>query len=117
MIQVLKCKLNEVVVTRSDPKCNGSITIGGDLMKAANLHEYEVVEVNGKNRNSRIKTYIIKGQEGAIELNGGAAQYFNKGDKLHILAFKYISEYEFLRINYKPKIIYTIHNEGKNRIS
>jgi aspartate 1-decarboxylase len=90
--QLLKSKLQEVVVTQANIDYQGSITIDEDLMDAAGLIEYERVEVNGKTNPSRIVTYVIKGERGTgiIALNGGAALHFSIGDKVHILSFCFI---------------------------
>ncbi len=87
--QLLKSKLQEVVVTQANVDYQGSITIDEDLMDAAGLIEYERVEVNGKTNPSRIVTYVIKGERGSgiIALNGGAALHFSVGDKVHILSY------------------------------
>ena len=46
LIQVLKSKLKEVIVTAADTKYEGSITLDPELMEAAGLYENECVHVN-----------------------------------------------------------------------
>lgn len=87
LITVLKSKLHEVTVTEANKEYEGSITIGRDLMVAAGLVNNEQVFVHGKDNPSRIMTYVIPGEPGQIKLNGGAAQFFEPGDKIHVLAF------------------------------
>ena len=67
-------------------------------MEAAQLCPHERVEVNGKNTLSRIVTYIIPGERGSgvVELNGGAANFFNVGDNIHINCFVLIESDETL---------------------
>ena len=75
LIQVLKSKLKEVIVTSASTEYEGSITLDPDLMEAARLYPYERVEVNGVDSCDRIVTYVIPGERGSgcVELNGGAA--------------------------------------------
>jgi aspartate 1-decarboxylase len=96
LIQVLKSKLKEVIVTDANTEYEGSITLDPELMYAANLYPYERVEVNAKNGSARIVTYVIRGKEGSgqVELNGGAANFFKKGDKVHVNCFAFFEEME-----------------------
>lgn len=113
MIKLLKSKLQEVIVTGASSEYNGSITIDPVLMEAANLHPYEFVQVNGKHNPSRINTYVIQAKErgkGTIELNGGAAQFFKKGDKIHILAFLFEHDSILKHQHHRPAIVYTDEN-------
>ena len=43
--------------------------------------------VNSKYGLSRIITYIIPGKSGQVEVNGGAANFFRKGEKIHVNCF------------------------------
>ena len=89
LIQVLKSKLKDVIVTAADTKYEGSITLDPDLMDAAQLWPYERVEINAVNGESRITTYVISGERGSgcVELNGGAANFFVKGQHIHVNCF------------------------------
>ena len=97
LIQVLKSKLKDVIVTAADTKYEGSITLDPDLMDAAKLYPYERVEVNAVNGESRIVTYVIAGERGSrcVELNGGAANFFVVGQHIHVNCFAF---YEELRL-------------------
>lgn len=111
MIEVLKCKLNKVIVTSASMEYEGSITIDEDLMDAAGLKEYERVEVNGMTNPSRIVTYVIKGKRntGVIEMNGGASLHFKKGDMVHVLCYHIVPEGK-----YTTTVVYT---DNKNKIT
>lgn len=95
LIQILKSKLKEVIITKSDVKNEGSITLDPDLMDAAKLFPYERVEVNAVNGSARIVTYVLKGKRGSgqVEINGGAANFFKKEDHIHVNCFGFIDEY------------------------
>ena len=92
LIQVLKSKLKEVIVTAANTEYEGSITLDPDLMDAANLRGGERVEVNAVNGESRIATYVIPGERGSgcVELNGGAANFFVVGQHIHVNCFAFI---------------------------
>ena len=88
-IQVFKSKLHRVTVTEADLNYVGSITIDEDLMDAANMIQYERVQVLNVNNGERIETYIIKGERGSgvICLNGPAARKFAPGDVAIVIAY------------------------------
>jgi aspartate 1-decarboxylase len=88
-------------VTGAEKEYEGSLTLGVDIMLDADLHEYERVEVNARDHDARIVTYVIPGKPGQVELNGGAAQFFKVGDKIHINCFAFRDTLDF----HIPKII------------
>ena len=107
ILQVLKCKLKDVIVTEANTEYEGSLTLDPLLMEAAHINEWERVEVNAKNGDGRIVTYVIPGERGSgqVEMNGGAANFFNVGDHVHVNC------YAFIELNYKsipkPRIVVT----------
>jgi len=111
LIQVLKSKLKEVIVTAADTEYEGSITLDVDLIEEARLWFYERVEVNAVNGDARIVTYVIPGRRGSgcVELNGGAANFFKKGDKIHINCFAFVDPSKKESIE-SPTIVKTDEN-------
>ncbi|MCX7697590.1 MAG: aspartate 1-decarboxylase [Bacteroidales bacterium] len=95
-IQILKSKIHGATVTEARIDYIGSITIDENIMKAAQLHEYEWVHVFNLNNGERIETYVIKGQSGSgtICLNGPAARKFLPGDRIIIISTCYLDEKE-----------------------
>lgn len=95
-IEILKSKLKEVIVTDASNEYDGSLTLDRDLMEAAHLVPYERVEVNSVGGKARIVTYIIEGERGSgqVELNGGAANFFMKGEKIHVNCFAMYEPHE-----------------------
>ena len=85
--QLLKAKLHHARVTYANPDYVGSIEIGEELMNEAGLLDGELVHVWAVDHKSRIETYCFAGPRGVIGLNGGAAHFFNAGDKVIIAAF------------------------------
>jgi len=92
LITVCKSKIHRATVTAANLDYVGSLTIDEDLMKLADLVEYEQVAVVNINNGERFDTYVIKGKpgSGAIELNGGTARKGHKGDLLIIIAYAQI---------------------------
>ena len=88
-IEVLKSKIHRATVTDANINYVGSVTIDAALMNAANLIEFEKVQVLNINNGERIETYVIEGKKGSgvICLNGAAARKFLKGDIVIIVSF------------------------------
>jgi len=105
-IEVLKSKIHRVTVTEANLNYVGSITIDENLMDAANLIEFEKVQVVIINNGERIETYIIKGERGSgvICLNGPAARKVAVGDLAIIMSYASM-EFEEAK-KFKPTIIF-----------
>jgi aspartate 1-decarboxylase len=88
-IEVLKSKIHRVVITEANLDYIGSITIDEDLMDAANIIEYEKVQVVNVNNGERLETYVLKGKRGTgtICLNGPAARKGMVGDIIVIISY------------------------------
>ncbi|MBX3095906.1 MAG: aspartate 1-decarboxylase [Fimbriimonadaceae bacterium] len=85
--QLLKSKIHHARVTYANPDYVGSIEVGGDLMDAVGLMDGEFVHVWAVDHTSRLETYVFRGPNGVIGLNGGAAHFFKEGDRVIIAAF------------------------------
>jgi aspartate 1-decarboxylase len=109
----LKSKIHGATVTDSNIEYIGSITIDSKLLDAADILPYEKVQIVNLNNGSRIETYVIAGRRGsgAIEMNGGAARYAVRGDKLLIMSYIDIESKDAAR--YAPRVIFV---DDKNRI-
>lgn len=89
---LLKSKLHHGRITYANPDYVGSIEIDGDLLKAVGIEDGELVHIWAVDHKSRIQTYAFSGPKGVIGLNGGAAHFFEKGDRLIIAAFALADE-------------------------
>lgn len=105
-IEMLKSKIHRVRVTDANLNYIGSITIDEDLMDAANIIEFEKVQIVNNNNGERLETYVIKGERGTgtICLNGAAARKVQKGDILIIVSYVAMEIQEARR--FKPTIIF-----------
>jgi aspartate 1-decarboxylase len=89
---LLKSKLHHGRITYSNPDYIGSIEIDADLLKAVGIEDGELVHIWAVDHKSRIQTYAFSGPKGVIGLNGGAAHFFEKGDRVIIAAFSLTDE-------------------------
>lgn len=103
MVEILKAKIHRAVVTDANINYEGSITISSDLIKLAGLYEYQKVLVVDINNGQRFETYVIEtADRNVICLNGAGARLVTVGDRVIIMAFKFVDNVEE---DYKPKII------------
>ncbi|AII13990.1 aspartate 1-decarboxylase [Campylobacter iguaniorum] len=111
-IEMMCSKIHRATVTDANLNYIGSITIDEKLMKAANLLEFQKVEILDVNNGERFATYVIKGQkDGEICLNGAAARKVCVGDIVIIVAY---ASMEFQEAkSFKPTIV---HVNNKNEI-
>ena len=102
---ILKSKIAEATVTATELHYVGSITIDKTVADKVNILPNEKVEVLNLNNGARVETYYIEGEpnSGVICINGAAARWFEKEDKIIILSYGIFEEEEIK--NFKPKII------------
>lgn len=102
-IEVLKSKLHRATVTGADLNYEGSISIDSSLVRRANMHFNEKVDIYNINTGARFSTYIIPGKKGEISLNGAAARLVACGDKVIIVTYTWIDSSEAER--WKPTVV------------
>lgn len=105
LLEFLYSKIHRATVTDANLNYVGSITIDEALLEAANIKEWQKVEILDINNGERFQTYVIKGEanSGCICLNGAAARKVQKGDKVIIVTYAQMDEKE--AINHKPTIV------------
>jgi aspartate 1-decarboxylase len=113
-----KSKIHRAVLTGADVHYEGSVTIDRDLMEAADLVEYERVQVVNVNNGARLETYVIEGPRGsgAMQLNGAAARLGVVGD--HVIVISY-AEYDEREIEgHQPrKVFVDERNRAKRELT
>ncbi|MBE3589813.1 MAG: aspartate 1-decarboxylase [Firmicutes bacterium] len=109
-----KGKIHRATVTEADLNYIGSITIDLDLMEAAGILPYEMVQITNLSTGALWRTYVIAGERGsgAICLNGPPARLFHPGDKVIIISYAYFDEDELAEL--RPKIVFV---DEHNRIT
>jgi aspartate 1-decarboxylase len=110
---LLKSKLHRVHTTASELNYEGSCAIDELLLEAADIREYEQIEIYNVNNGERFSTYAIKGQRGSgmISVNGAAARKAAVGDLLIVATYASYTEIELAK--YQPKLVYV---DERNRI-
>lgn len=113
-IEMLLGKLHRATVTEADLNYVGSVTIDKDLMNAAGFITNQKVHIVNINNGARLETYIMDGTAGSgiICLNGAAARHAQPGDKVIIMAFGLMEQFEALA--YRP---ITVFLDDKNQIT
>ena len=102
---LLKSKIHRVRVTAADLNYEGSVTIDHDLMDAADIVDFEQVDVYDITNGARLTTYAIPGEPGSgtICINGAAAHLVKPGDLVIIAAYGHYREREVR--SHRPRVV------------
>lgn len=103
---MLKGKIHRAIVTQAELNYVGSITIDPVLMEAANIMEYEKVQIVDMENGNRFEIYTIAGSpnSGMICLNGAAARQSQIGDHVIIMCYCEMTEEEARE--HKPYVVF-----------
>ena len=103
---MLRGKLHQARVTHAELNYEGSCAIDQDLLDAADLREYEQIDIYNIENGERFHTYVIAGERGSkiISLNGAAARKAAVGDRIIICAYAPMSEQQIA--SYNPNLVY-----------
>ena len=112
-IEVLKSKIHRATVTKSELGYEGSCAIDENLLEAADISEYQQIDIWDVTNGERFTTYAISAERGSgvISVNGAAARKASPGDIVIIACFGTYDEAELK--NYKPELVYV---DDRNRI-
>ena len=110
---MLKAKLHRVHVTHSELDYEGSCAIDDDLLEAADIREYQQIDILNITNGERLTTYAIRAQRGSgiISVNGAAAHKAKPGDMVIIASYAMYNEIELQK--YHPHLVYV---DEHNRI-
>jgi len=110
---MLKSKLHRVRVTHSELHYEGSCAIDETLLEAADIREYQQIEIYNVTNGERFTTYAIRAERdsGIISVNGAAAHKANPGDIVIIATYAVYNEIELQK--YAPQLVYV---DEHNRI-
>ena len=113
-LTMLKGKIHRAVVKQAELNYVGSITIDPELMDAAGILEYEMVQIVDVENGNRFETYTICGEAGSgmICLNGAAARCVSTGDKIIIMCYAHYDSEEAKE--HKPQVVFV---DDENKIS
>ncbi|WP_124946594.1 aspartate 1-decarboxylase [Sulfurirhabdus autotrophica] len=103
---MLKSKLHRVHVTHSELHYEGSCAIDETLLEAADIREYQQIDIYNVTNGERFTTYAIRAQRdsGIISVNGAAAHKANPDDILIITTYAVYNELELQKFH--PQLVY-----------
>lgn len=110
---MLKSKLHRVTVTHAELHYEGSCAIDQDLLDAADIREYQQIDIYNVNNGERFTTYAISAERGSgiISVNGAAARKAAPGDLLIIATYAMYDEAELAK--FEPDLVYV---DSRNRM-
>ena len=115
ILTLLKSKLHRATVTHSELEYEGSCAIDANLLDAANIREFERIEIYDVTNGERFNTYAIRAEPGSgvISVNGAAAHKADVGDILIICTYAQFDEAEAKR--FSPTLVYLDKNNDITR--
>ncbi|MCL6631027.1 MAG: aspartate 1-decarboxylase [Alicyclobacillus herbarius] len=110
---ICKGKIHRATVTAADLNYMGSVTLDVDLMAAADIRPYEMVQITNLSNGVIWQTYAIEApaQSGEVCLNGPPARHFQVGDEVIILSLAQVLDEEYERV--APRVVFV---DARNRI-
>ncbi|TDR82268.1 aspartate 1-decarboxylase [Paludibacterium purpuratum] len=111
---MLKSKLHRVTTTHAELHYIGSCAIDENLLEAADIREFEEIQIWNVTNGERFATYAIKAERGSgiISVNGSAARRAAVGDLLIIATFAQYEEHELAGL--RPKLVFV---DAENRLT
>jgi aspartate 1-decarboxylase len=110
---LLKSKLHRVTVTQTELHYEGSCAIDELLLEAADLREYERVDIYNVNNAQRFTTYVVRAPRGSgiVSVMGAAARLASPGDHLIVAAYASFDTAELP--DFKPRVVRV---DAQNRV-
>jgi aspartate 1-decarboxylase len=109
--RMMKSKIHRATVTSTHVDYVGSVSIDVDLMKRADIAEWEQVAVLDVDNAARFETYAIAGETGQVQLNGAAARLVEPGHRVILLTYADFDEDEL--VDFSPVVV-TV--DARNRV-
>ena len=116
-IEMLKGKIHRATVVQAELDYVGSITVDEELLEAANILEYEKVQIVDVNNGNRFETYTIAGERGSgvMCLNGAAARCASVNDKIILMAYAQMTPEEVKKN--PPKVVFVDEDNKISRVA
>ena len=104
--ELLHSKLHRLNVTQVEIDYEGSCALDKNFIHAANMTEYEKVEIYNVTNGERFSTYLIAAEPGSktVSINGAAAHKASPEDIIIICSF--VSMHEDQILKHKPTLVY-----------
>ncbi|MEM1063446.1 MAG: aspartate 1-decarboxylase, partial [Planctomycetota bacterium] len=105
--RLLKSKIHRATVTRADLDYEGSVTIDAELLAAADIVEFEQVDIYDITNGNRLTTYAIMGEAGSgeIGINGAAARLVGVGDLVILCTYADYAAEEIDPAGHTPTVV------------
>jgi len=89
-----KSKIHRATVTQAELHYEGSITVDGALLEAADILPGEKIQVVNIANGARFETYTIAGarNSGVVCVNGAAARLVQPGDLVILITYCHLSD-------------------------
>jgi len=96
LLTLCKSKLHRATVTEAALDYEGSISIDGELMQAAEILPFERVQVVDVANGARLETYAMEEAAGSgiVRMNGAAARLVQVGDPVIIISYVLLTPQE-----------------------
>ena len=108
--RMMKSKIHRATVTDANLDYVGSISLDPELMRRADIREWEQVAVLDIDNGARFETYAMEGGPGDVILNGAAARLVKPGDRVIVITYGQYDEAELA--SFAPVIV---HVDEANR--
>ena len=117
LLTMLKGKIHRATVTQAELDYVGSITVDQDIMDAAGINEYEMVQIVDINNGNRFETYTISGERGSgvMCLNGAAARCVSVHDKIIIMCYAQMTPEEARE--HHPAVVFVNDDNTIHRVT
>lgn len=99
----LQAKIHRAIITEANVEYDGSLAICPKLLQASGILPNEQIDVYNIDNGNRLTTYVIKGQDREICLNGAAALKGRPGEKVIIAAYTWLEKEEIAE--HSPKVV------------
>ena len=102
--RMMKSKIHRATVTDANLAYVGSISLDPELMRGADICEWEQVVVLDIDNGARFETYAMAGGPGSVCLNGAAARLVQPGDTVIVISY---ADYEDDELHgFAPRIVH-----------
>lgn len=101
-----RSKIHRATITEANLNYEGSLSLDGLLMDAADILPFEKVQIVNINNGARLETYAIRAPDGygTVCLNGAAARLGHAGDLIIVICYGQLNEEEIH--GFTPRIVF-----------
>ena len=109
--RMMKSKIHRATVTGAELDYAGSISLDTELMKRADILEWEQVAVLDVDNGNRFETYAIAGDAGQVQLNGAAARLVEVGHRVIVITY---ADYDDTELSSFEPVVVKVDAENRS---